>query len=614
MSNTFSQSQTQKFIALAALLGLITTLSTYAGFGVSDHIEQLPIIHRFMDSGYLQSDFFTNEASQSIARYHYSLFMARLANQPQRLPYVFLASTLLVNIVISGATFLIARELFNKSDMVGAFAASLTMTISTFYLGWSSVIYKTLMTPSAMATPFIFLALFFALRKHLWRTLLSIAIAVFFHPLFGLETGFLIFAAAFVADVFVEEGRRRAMLKKYAIPVLLLGGMALLLILPQLSQEKIDPQLFIYIVAHFRHPHHYIPSSFKDKDYLYAGSFLLAFFLMWRRWQKDNDNRRKTLFILILSFLILALNIGGYVFVELFPSRIWTEAQTFRLLYLVKWLGLILAAGTITNLCQKNKKSWFAVYFFGVLHPLSLGVAEAFHTASDTTSSFNSRPQELFYPALASLIIVAILFFSLVFTKLTILFTAYILLIILIDRISEKKALVGISALAVLLIVGVSAPVQAWMPAPIAAVSHYFSGDLTNAIPKDLGRYGNEVTQFAQANTPPESIFLTPPDWGAFRLLASRAIVVDFKAFPFTDSGILGWYERMIACYGKPERLGFEMIPEMRTHYEKISDEDLLTLRQRYHFQYAVLYHNTPTKFSSIFENSEFKIIIFDVP
>jgi len=124
-----------------------------------------------------------------------------------------------------------------------------------------------------------------------------------------------------------------------------------------------------------------------------------------------------------------------------------------------------------------------------------------------------------------------------------------------------------------------------------------------------LGTDGTKVAEFARENTPEQSIFLTPPNFGQFRLLANRAIVVDFKAFPFSDQGIKEWYERIISCYGVPISSGAQIIDELDRNYRAMDDNTLLLLKEKYGISYAVLYRSTPTDFKAIFENNTYKVI-----
>ena len=55
----------------------------------------------------------------------------------------------------------------------------------------------------------------------------------------------------------------------------------------------------------------------------------------------------------------------------------------------------------------------------------------------------------------------------------------------------------------------------------------------------------DKLYEWIQGNTPNDAIFIIPPTMEDFRLRANRAIVVDWKAFPFKDSAIIEWRDRI---------------------------------------------------------------------
>ena len=381
-------------------------------------------------------------------------------------------------------------------------------------------------------------------------------------------------------------------------------------IIPQ--NTSIDSTQFINIVAYFRHPHHYIPSTFGVKTYIVTIFFLLAFAISWKWWY-DNPSTDKTLplRILIPIIIVLSLCVGGYLFVEVFPSRLWTSAQTFRLLFIVKWFGLIVLAGTIARFLKRSDAfdqsyvGWLLLIgsggsqpllmFFGhtvellrerlksILSPrgVHLGLGIALLMAGVVVAKYGS-PRE----SIALLLFVVISFWFLLLAK------------------RWYRSLIPCILLSIVIVMfAVNRHYQ------IRFLSHYLDKLAPIVTLSDIKGPDVEIADYARENIREDAVFLAPPLFGRFRLVARRAIVVDFKSFPFQDWAMAEWKERMLDCYGKVENTGFATATEMDEQYKNISNERILSVARKYGVLYAVLYKNTLSEFPVIFENDSYKIV-----
>ena len=136
--------------------------------------------------------------------------------------------------------------------------------------------------------------------------------------------------------------------------------------------------------------------------------------------------------------------------------------------------------------------------------------------------------------------------------------------------------------------------------------SKYFNPKFT------LSDYNNDETDianFIKENTNKNALFLTPPNFGKLRFFAERAIVVDFKAFPFSDIAMKEWKTRIDSCYGQTDKIGFQALSELENNYKKINDKKIEKLHQIFNFQYIILYNETKTIFPFIYQNNTYKLI-----
>ena len=595
------------YLLLAAIFGIITTVAAYRGYGIGNHIEQLPIILRQLDNAFLSNDFFTNAAADFIARLYYAKMVAALAGSEQNLPFVFLLLTIASNVATSIITYLLARDLFNDSPLAGIYAAALVMSVSTFNLGWHSMVYADLLIPTTIASPFLLGAIWLLVRGKTIMAMLLCGITSFIHPLFALEVGGVILIADFTIHLIRKPKLIRERLMASGANLLVIMPFALVSMLPQFSQVNIAPDLFIYIVAYFRNPPRYVPSTFGLSEYISAAAFLYAVIVFYLRWRKAHEGSHSLVLAIIVG-IVLLLCLGGYVFVEIFPMRIWVIAEAFRLIYLVQWLGLILIAGTISG--KNLDASMKLLYLASALHPLAMGFAVLSESLREWLDSRRKGLGKILNPYLIVPITTALVLWNSV-PRIWIsifLLGVFVLLILAFNTFSRKlfySSLLGGTIASLVFVTSIGHRPSISQGNVIGRLTQ----NLSLKIESELGAEGDEVTKFVRQSTPEDSVFLTPPDWGQFRLLARRAIVVDYEAFPFSDLAIAEWYDRLIACYGYPAKRGLAMVDELKENFRHIDDHTLRTLQQSYHIDYAVLYRETPTSFEVLFQNSQFKVI-----
>ena len=92
---------------------------------------------------------------------------------------------------------------------------------------------------------------------------------------------------------------------------------------------------------------------------------------------------------------------------------------------------------------------------------------------------------------------------------------------------------------------------------PGAEITHV---NLNDGVVEGIAQYGNGrltvdvaaiernavIARWAATQSPRNAVFAVPPSWSGFRSEAHRAIVVDFKAFPFQETPIYTWFERLM--------------------------------------------------------------------
>ena len=605
--NKNNQRQLFLFILLSSLLA---TVFGY-GFGVGNQSEQLPIVMRAMDPNFLKGDAFVNASAAFGPRYLYAHFVAALA-KPFGLPAIFFLLTWLGNLGVAFFTALITRELFKGKKYAAFFAIIAVLCGKTFWLGYSNIVYRNFLEPMNLALPLAMLGFWAMLKNRPLIITLACGLAAVFHPLFGLESGVIfLFVILLETFLFRHTDNQPDMKRSFFLAsggYILISG---LLLFPYHLHPSIPDETFIYILAVFRHPHHYLPSVFPFNQYLQAAIFLFAMGLTWRSATKllpslKEQNRK----LISVCLILLSLALAGYVFVELIPIRLITSAQTFRLLIWVKWLGLILLGGWIGSLRSKDTQmennkhlsSW--TFVLGLVTPLTMAVAAA---ADWIYSALWHQQQTKLLRLMQSLtpfvLLITTLFYE-VDARNTLLLLALLFLISMQDAF-PKAWQVNLSSAGLVTIL----LVFYLRILPMAGLDAYPVFDKPLFTLEEQTSEEMQVTRFIKENTPADAMFFSNPSFGELRYAAERAIVVSFESFPFQDQAMLDWYQRIIDCYGIPKSNGFEAIPEMRDAFTALNGDDLVRLQQKYGFTHAVLYSAMETRFPVLYQTENYKVV-----
>lgn len=599
-------------IVYAVLVGVAATLWGY-NYGTGNQIEQLPIVMRAMDSSYLLNDFFTNASVEFGPRLYFANFVAAFAHL-MPLPAVYLVLTILGNILIALVSAFFARDLFDHSNTAALFAAAVVMSVKTFWLGGTNTLYGNFLEPSHLALPLLLGTIWAGLRQRPLLTAILAGIASLLHPLMGLETGAIMLAVMTLQCLFSRGfhlaiiSLDRSFILKLATGWLIFAVYAAASLVPYANTHRIDPQLFIHIVAYFRHPHHYLPSTFGLLQYLQAAAFIFPVAIAWidlRR--RVNVLKQVELPITILVAFLLLLCLGGYVFVELLPIRIWTTAQTYRLLYIAKWLALIILAGWLARrLFARSQGSIIDRSIFGIslMSPPTMTLAFSHYLLEEHLWKNPSPVVKRVVKILLITLLIVVLVLYRVDAQVYLLYPLFVLMALCILFCMKRWLAVAVNLLVVAMVVfclfwgrNVLPPfMQTIIAKPILTLD-------------DLDGDKSDVAKFAREHTPKDALFLVSPKLGEFRYTAERAIVVDFKAFPFQDDAMAEWQRRLYECYVEPISTGWDAEAEMAIEFRRIDDARLSYLQSIYGFSYALLFFDTQTSFPVLFTGEMYKIV-----
>lgn len=101
------------------------------------------------------------------------------------------------------------------------------------------------------------------------------------------------------------------------------------------------------------------------------------------------------------------------------------------------------------------------------------------------------------------------------------------------------------------------------------------------------------LCNWVRDNTPVDAVFLSPPGEGKFRLLARRAVVVDFKCVPQLAGELRQWSDRLKSVLGVDSfdslPHGFDKLPgALNDLYERRDSGELVEVAKQYGARYIV--------------------------
>tara|TARA_B100000579_G_C22814512_1_gene847066 strand:+ start:22 stop:1287 length:1266 start_codon:yes stop_codon:yes gene_type:complete len=413
-------------------------------------------------------------------------------------------------------------------------------------------------------------------------------ISSLFHPTLGLETGAFSFGVLFLGNIYKIKKYKEfdlssifKVMKSLIITSVIFGLFALVCwILPY--DRSLTSEKFIEIMT-FRAWSSLLPSYFGLKGYIGAIVFLFMLFISlvsWKRKESTDKNLPKLLIPLFTTVVLFCF--VGFIFVEIFPTRAFMTAWTFRTLYIVKWLGLIVISGSLISYLQ-NKNIVKSINF---INPLK---------------NYNQFFNHLLY------LILSILFY-LVFKQSGQINPSYyfgsIILVFWFFNVNKSVIKIGVPIICSLLVL-------------INVVRPLIFKDLMIKNRPQIKLVSNivddgalAIAEYSKEFTEPNAIFLTPPGFGGFRLSAKRAIVIDYKSIPFQDLGLLGWWERMNDCYGDLSMGNPKIrVKEIFEDYKNITSERIGKIQKKYDISYVVLYSQTKTNLPIVYSDNNFKLV-----
>ena len=606
------------FIEICGFAAIATTLFLFIigyRFGDGNQISQFPIIYRMLDPSFCVNDFYVNSSMDLGPRTYYAQTMALFSS------VIPLAAACFVLTWISAfaavlVSFYAARDIMKESEMIPLMAC--VLLVGTIGIN-NDLLLSNYIVPGVLVHSLALIAIWAGLKNRPVIAALFGALATPIHPLMGLEAGAIgvgLAASSFIFDNKWKHERKNDQIVQYciaiAIGMMILGATAYFFWLGN-YETSLSTEKFIDIMARFRRPHHIFMSKVSGADWVRSVFFLIAFYISWKAWKEtrksDSEIPNK---ILALVFFIVSLWIASFIFVEVIPTRLWATAQTLRLKFIVNWVVFFVLARSIVKILKREPGldqtpalimlmgSGNVILLYSFLGHMVDGAKNRLEkiASRETVNSilaviivggalgvFAYYRDEIKYPILMFSLLLVFVWF-------------------IVTRRRWYRSAVPI-AISFIVMIGVGVGWYHRVPFvmnTLKVMDIHFTFD-------DAESSSNGIFKYALESTPKDAVFLTPPDFGQFRLLARRSIVVDFKSFPFQDWAMVEWKQRLDDCYGVTEKGGWKARNEMDDNYHFITDDKIRSLSGKYDIAYAVLYLDTASNLPVVYEDEHYKIV-----
>lgn len=558
------------------LIGFIFTLLTflYTGysFGTNNHIEQLPLIMREINEDYISRDPFVNDATQYGPRFYFTKLIASFGKYFP-LIYLFFIFNFIFRYLLFILTFYIIFDLF-KGNLLVSFLGSLSIVSwQVLEMGNAGMLISPELVPSVIAYPALLFAWWKIYNNNLRLALPPLLFGLLIHPGLGVQITVLAIISKIVLLIF-ERKLQKSYKSLFIFSLFVIGFILAFWVIP--INSGLEKDSYIYILAKFRHPHHYYPSYFSKNHINSLIFFVISMFYSLYFIYKGRYIRASFFRYLVISVLIaLIFMVVGFVFVEYYPVRLIVTLQMFRYVGLIQWLGLISITAFVgltlqelfsPSISLKGVRSHLVPVFVQVFIAIQLFYLGIYKILSATEKILGLY-----------IFLIAVL---LVWKSINNVFKSLVVILLL------SYALTNFDH-----------------------IDRILFPNKLNINMHSPGKLQLDISTFARENTINSSLFLTPPDFGFFRLTAERAILSDFKAFPLNESAMLRWYERLLFAYGKSDKIGFAVLPELNENYNNINDKRISVIQETFNIDYVVLPSSVLTSYKVLYSNEKYILI-----
>jgi hypothetical protein len=336
-----------------------------------------------------------------------------------------------------------------------------------------------------------------------------------------------------------------------------------------------------------------------------------------------SDTLLKQSYLIVFASGLSLLCILGYLLVEIWPVRAIVTLQAFRYLYIPVWFGVIFTAIALARVLRHGsfaKRCVYSLLLIGasnVVQPLALLIGAA---AYAYWARLPDRRLTMAEAALAALLLYPILTglhgysadMPRILLSLSVAFVA--VFVSTVPQPAVRLATLGTIIVTITLGAVFAGDKMESAATKIGERFKLYSFPTLDLVASHADQLSEtlaglvELATYSKSTLPKDAVVLAPPNFGAFRIFAERAIVVDFKSWTFGHPK--AWYDRMNAVYGALDAPGgFPLMERLDDRYREINDAAISRIADDYAASHAILHRATLTDYPVLMTTMDYKLI-----
>ncbi|NQE33725.1 DUF6798 domain-containing protein [Microcoleus asticus] len=597
-------------ISLYTFVIIGSLMATGYIFPIGGNFPEVPPIQFMLNPELYKNDYYVQEMVKFNPRYYYYYIIYLLAQLGTSIPLAhFIYQFLAFGSFILACYAII--NIYTNSKLPAAAMAFLCIVASFTDVG-NTLIFSTKSVPSTFAIAFAIWGIYFSLRQKWLTGYLFFGLGCLLQFLVGLLPGLM------MVPVLVIQSVKQRNFKTLILAIALLAAMASIVYVPMLltgttSTHTIDNADFVYIHAKVRNPHHILPSNWDVGNWFNFICFIIGGLLCIKK-SDLLPKEDKVNFYTIVGSSIFALFLN-YIFVEVYPLAFIAKLQLARTVPFAQLIIFIAVVLTVEQL-YREKQIAISLLLLAVLTLPFRGIIFLSLSVWQTKNYVLPKRYNIWLWILAAGTVIFSLIYPLTdsweimgdrIISIPVFFSILAFPFILEETslaTSIKQTLTHTLALitTATLVFGIAGI----LPKPILNV--FQTRVNINAVSReDLSKL---AVRFSQSSSR-DSLVLIPPSVTSFQFFSERAIVVNFKNFPFTEKGIKEWQNRMETVLGVP--LNPQMIWGGNDFFIRRSSADLVKVARNYHADYILTRSDWHPNIEGEIVDREGKWILFKI-